>query len=63
MALLRNEIEAHIRDKGMIMEEQAGFTKGARIEDNITILKYLIEDARKNKKRAYNNKRRLCQSI
>ena len=50
MALLRNEIEEHIKESGMIMEEQAGFTKGARIEDNITILKYLIEDARRTKR-------------
>ena len=48
MALLRNEIEAHVSQNGA-MEEQAGFTKGARIEDNLTILKHLVDDARKNK--------------
>ena len=50
MALLRNEIESHINESDARMEEQAGFTRGSRIEDNLAILKHLIEDARKNKK-------------
>ena len=50
MAVIRNEIEKHLEINGEMLVEQSGFTKNARIEDNITILKYLIQDARKRKK-------------
>ena len=50
MAILRNRIEEHIENNKEIKEEQAGFTKGARIEDNIAIIHHLIKDARERKK-------------
>ena len=50
MSILRNRIEEHIENNKEIKEEQAGFTKGARIEDNIAIIHHLIKDARVRKK-------------
>ena len=50
MSIIRNEIEQHLKNIDEIMEEQAGFTKGCRIEDNLTILKYLVDHSRKGKK-------------
>ena len=50
MAIIRNRIEEHIMNNNEIMKEQAGFTRGARIDDNIAIVHHLIQDARDRKK-------------
>ena len=50
MALIRNRIEEQLVNNNEVLEEQSGFTNGARIEDNIAIVKYLIDNARKTKK-------------
>ena len=50
MAIIRNRIEEHIMNNNEIIEKQAGFTKGARIEDNIAIVHHLIQDARERRK-------------
>ena len=49
MSLLKIRIEEHIERNGEIIETQAGFTKGARVEDNLAILKYLRQEAAKRK--------------
>ena len=49
MSLLKIRIEKHIERNGEIIETQAGFTKGARVEDNLAILKYLRQEASKRK--------------
>ena len=51
MAILRNRIEEHIEHNNGIVEEQTGFTKGTRLEDNIAIINHLIQDARKTRKK------------
>ena len=50
MSLIRNEIEQHLENIDETLEEQAGFTKGCRIEDNLAILKYLVDNSRKGKR-------------
>ena len=50
MSLLKLRIEEHIAVNNEIMEVQAGFTSGARVEDNLAILQYLRQEAKKNKK-------------
>ena len=44
MSLAKNEIEEHLEENRELKETQAGFTKGGRIEDNIFILQYLVEE-------------------
>ena len=43
MSLIKHEIEKHIEDNDMIKENQAGFTKGGRVEDNLLILQEIVE--------------------
>ena len=50
MSLAKNEIEEHLEENRELKETQAGFTKGGRIEDNIFILQYLVEETYKMKK-------------
>ena len=49
MALIKVKIEDHIEMNREKLETQAGFTKGARVEDNLAILQYLREDAQRKK--------------
>ena len=50
MALMRNDIEHHLIENNLLKETQAGFTKESRIEDNLFILQYCVEDTFKRKK-------------
>ena len=50
MMIVKEEIEEHLRMNGEDNECQAGFTKGARIEDNLYILQYCVEESFKKKK-------------
>lgn len=50
MAALRLNIEEQIRRNGWEKENQAGFTAGGRIENNILILRYCREISFTNKK-------------
>ena len=50
MSLVKNEIEEHLEENRELKETQAGFTTGGRIEDNIFILQYLVEETHKMKK-------------
>ena len=43
MTLIKNNLENHILLNGMKKVNQAGFTKGGRIQDNLFILKEMIE--------------------
>ena len=36
-------MEEHLRDNGMIKDNQTGFTKGGRLEYNLFVLQYLVE--------------------
>ena len=49
MSLIKDGIEEHISKNNEEMETQAGFTKGGKIEDNIYLLKYCVEDSIKRK--------------
>ena len=44
MSLMKDEIEEHMKENRIIEESQAGFTEGGRIEDNIFILQYCVEE-------------------
>ena len=50
MAIVRDEIEEHLKRCGMVNDAQAGFTKNRRIEDNLFILRYCKEEAFRMKK-------------
>ena len=50
MALIRDDIENHLLENNLLKETQAGFTKESRIEDNLFILQYCVEDTYKQKK-------------
>ena len=43
MKIQGTEIDQHIKDNNEQLEQQAGFTKGSQIEDNLFILQYCIE--------------------
>ena len=47
MSLIKDKIEKHIKRNDEALENQAGFTKGSRVEDNIVILNYLKQNAQK----------------
>ncbi|XP_068250211.1 uncharacterized protein [Palaemon carinicauda] len=49
MALMKDEIEEHLERNMEMKETQAGFTKGGRVEDNIFILQYCVEESYKRK--------------
>lgn len=50
MSLLKDEIEDHLRKNNVILETQAGFTEGGRVEDNLFILQYCVEENFRKKK-------------
>ena len=50
MSLVKNEIEEHLESNGEMKETQAGFTTGGRVEDNLLILQYCVEEIYKKKK-------------
>ena len=50
MSVLRMGIEEHIEENNCGKENQAGFTTGGRIENNLLILKYCVEKSFKIKK-------------
>ena len=51
MAYIKGEIEEHLKSNRAIEDSQAGFTEGGRIEDNILILQYMVEETFRNKKK------------
>ena len=50
MSLIKNEIEEHLDRNGEMKETQAGFTEGGRVEDNLFILQYCVEESLKMRK-------------
>ena len=50
MAVIRISIEEHVRINGISKETQAGFTEGSRIENNLLILRYCVENTYKMRK-------------
>ena len=44
MSLIKDSLEKHIISNDMTKENQSGFTKGGRVQDNLFILKEMIED-------------------
>ena len=50
IAVIRYSIEGHIRRNGLEKDTQVGFTDGGRVENNILILKYCIDQSYKNEK-------------
>ena len=59
MSIIKERIEKHLRENNMNKEEQAGFTTGRQVEDNVMILKYCIDSSYKNKKTSNRNRNRL----
>ena len=53
MTLLKNEIEDHLKRNDVMLETQAGFTKGGKIEDNLFILNYCVEESYRRKTSLY----------
>ena len=45
MGIIKDRLETHIQNSNKICYEQMGFTKGRRIEYNLFILKYCIENS------------------
>ena len=50
MSLMKNEMEDHIEESNTTEESQAGYSEGGRIEDNLFILQYCVEESFKSKK-------------
>ena len=50
MSVIRNKIEEHLRVNKEIMEIQAGFTDKGRVEDNLFLLQYCVEQSYRKKK-------------
>ena len=50
---VQESIENHLIDNKLIKENQNGFTKKGRIENNLLVLKYCIDNSFKNRKSLY----------
>ena len=44
MGLVKDKLVQHLDRKGMISDYQAGFTGGRRLEENLFIVRYCIEE-------------------
>lgn len=53
MSFIKDKIINHLRNNKLIEELQAGFTPGRRIEDNLFILRYIIEKSFSQGKQLY----------
>lgn len=53
MALLKEKIVDHLMENNEFSEYQAGFTQSRRLEDNIIILSYCVQESRKMKRPLY----------
>lgn len=53
MSMIKNKIEQHLRENNEIMEIQAGFTRSGRVEDNLFLLNYCVEESYCKKKPLY----------
>ena len=51
MSILGGKIERHLEENGLGWENQTGFIKGGRVEDNLFILQHLVEKAYKNREK------------
>ena len=51
MAYINDETEDHLKENMALEESRAGFTEGGKIEDNLFILQYCVEESFKNKKK------------
>ena len=49
MSLLKLQLEEHLKKTEQMLETQAGFTTGGKIEDNIFLLQYCVEESYKRK--------------
>ena len=49
-SFIGDETESHLIENRALEDSQAGFTEGGRIEDNLLILQYCVEESFKNKK-------------
>ena len=49
MALIREEIDQHLKDNNMRHDEQAGFTRGGNIMDNMIILQECVQETYRTK--------------
>ena len=53
MSILKTKIEEHLKENDEMLEIQAGFTNGGKIEDNLFLLRYCVEDSFHRKKPLY----------
>ena len=45
MCMIKDKIEDHLRATNEVLEVQAGFTVGGRVEDNLLILNYCVQES------------------
>ena len=50
MNIVKEKIELHLSENDAVLDTQAGFTKGGKIEDNLFILNYCVEESYRRKK-------------
>ena len=50
MTVMKQRLEDHVEESGMRMPEQAGFTKGGSVQDNLFILQECVHEAYRNGK-------------
>ena len=50
MSIVKEKIELHLSENDAVLYTQAGFTKGGKIEDNLFILNYCVEESYRRKK-------------
>jgi len=53
MGVIKDKMEKHIIKINEVRENQSGFTRGRRIEDNLVILNYCVEESFRMKKDLY----------
>ena len=50
MNIVKEKIELHLSENDAVLDTRAGFTKGGKIEDNLFILNYCVEESYRRKK-------------
>ena len=53
MSILKGKVEQHLKENDELLEIQAGFTSGGKIEDNLFLLRYCVEDSYRRRMALY----------
>ena len=51
MSVIKEKVENHLEENDEMLETQAGFTRGGRVEDNLFLLSYCVEESYRKKKK------------